>query len=142
MKNVLIAVFILFLLFGVFREPIIDGIKSWRTNDTTQASLVDTTGGKISANVTLSYDLFQAALAEVESITSSNSTDTAGAIDYDEATKVITIGGLTPEITRTLTIRYLAETTDSVMRLVGPFLAVGIFGAIIVLAIIHARKKN
>jgi hypothetical protein len=126
--NAIIIILAIFLLFGVFRDPIIDGIKSWRSDPTTQTTLVTTGGGVTAANVTLSYDLFQAALAEVTSVVSNNSSDTPAATLYYEDTKNLTIGGLASGTTRLLTIGYTAETQDAAMRHLGPFMVFIILG--------------
>jgi hypothetical protein len=140
MKNLLMVVFILFLLLGVFRQEILDGIKGWRTNDTNETVLA-TTGEGTTANVTLSYDLFQAQLAEIIGMTSNNGTDTPVATAYVEATKVLTVGGLVPSVTRSLAIHYTAETTDATMRIIGPFLVILIFGGIGYLAYRHGKGR-
>lgn len=141
----LAAIVVIFLLLGPFRDPIIDGIKSWRTDGggTTQTELVATAAGVTSANVTLDKDLFQAITSSVTSITSTDGTDTPVAVTYTEATKLLNIGGLNDDASRTLTLVYDGETDDDVMRVLGPFLA-----AIIFLFIIGAvawdvvKKKN
>ena len=140
MSKALTVLVILFLLLGVFRQQILDGIKGWRTNDTTETVLA-TSNVTAAANVTLSYDLFQATLAELLSILSSNPGDTPAATAYNEDTKVLTVGGLLPGTTRTLTIHYTAETTDSTMRIIGPFLVILIFGGIIYMAYRHGKGR-
>lgn len=142
MGKVIFVILALFLFFGAFREPIIDGITGWRTNDTTDTPIVTTGANQTSANVTLSYDLYQAALAEVYSITSSNNTDTPAASNYTASTRLLTVGGLIPSITRTLTINYLAETDDTVMRVMGPFLVILIFGFVCYIIVRHAQSKR
>ena len=59
MGKIAIGVLTVFLILGVFREPILDGIKGWRTNDTNQSESVATAAGVTSANVTLDYDLYR-----------------------------------------------------------------------------------
>jgi len=120
---VFLGIISLFLLIGPFRTPFIDGIHGWRTADTTQSASVNPSG--TAANVTLSHDLYQAALAEVSSITT-NTTGAPATSAYTEATKVLLIDGLDPG-QQTLTIQYYAETDDDVMRLIGPFLMFFLF---------------
>ena len=129
--RILVGVLSIFLLLGAFSSPITDGIKTWRTNDTTENFNVTTAAGVESANVTLSYDLYQAATAEVISLTSDNVSDTPVADSYVEATKKLLVTGLGALDTRVLTVNYYAETDDTVMRILGPFLFVLIFGGLI-----------
>ena len=118
-----LGIFTIFMLLGPFREPIIDGIKGWRTNDTLQSESVATGVGQTTANVTLDYDLYQAVTAEVQSISSNITGETPVASAYTEATKVLLVSGLDASATRTLGIQYYAETEDTTMRVLGPFLA-------------------
>ena len=131
MGRIVIGIIALFLIIAPFSTPIIDGIKAWRTNDTTQAEVVVTGAGVTTANVTLDYELYQAATAEVQSITSNETADNPAAQTYTESTQVLLVAGLSPSLTRTLTINYSAETDDTVLRIVGPFLGILIFGALI-----------
>lgn len=125
---VLFGIIALFLLIGPFRAPISDGIKGWRTSETTENYNVTTAAAVTSANVTLSYDLYQAATAEVIGITSNVTTETPVANTYTEATKRLLISGLDADATHTLAVSYYAETDDDVMRVLGPFLSFLIFG--------------
>ena len=140
--KVLIGILAIFLLLGAFASPMIDGIKGWRTNDTTQNFAVTTGGGVTTANVTLTYDLYQAAVPEVISIISTEEADAPAATSYTEATKILLISGLEADKTRTLTVNYYAETDNDVMRVLGPFLGVLIIGGCVVLILwgmLHKR---
>ena len=128
MGRVFVGILAIFLLLGAFATPINDGIKTWRTNDTSEDFEVSTGSGVTSANVTLSYNLYQEALAEVQSITSNDTDDIPIASTYTDATKVLLITGLDDEETHALTVDYYAETDSTVMRVLGPFLAFLIFG--------------
>ena len=66
MGRVFIGILAVFLLLGAFATPINDGIKTWRTNDTSEDFAVTTAAGVTNANVTLAYNLYQEALAEVQ----------------------------------------------------------------------------
>jgi hypothetical protein len=132
---------VLFLLFGVFWQPIMDGIKGWRTDNLTQTFLVTTLVGQTSANVTLSQDLYQANSSSIISIQSSEPGDLEVATAYDEDTKTLTLGGLQANTTRTIAINYLGEVTNTVLRVVGPWLAVLIPGGIIALVWLGNRKR-
>ena len=129
--GVILAIIAIFLLLGPFREPIVDGIKGWRASDTTEDFVVATAAAVTTANVTLSYDLYQAATAEIIEITSTDGTDAPVASTYTEATKVLLVAGLNDDANRTLTVEYYAETDDDTMRIIGPFVGFLIFGGII-----------
>ena len=128
--KVLLGIFAIFLLLGVFREGIIDGITGIRSDTSTESHVVATAVGVTTANVTLSKDLYQAAITEVSSI-SSNITETPVAAAYTEATKVLNIAALSANTSRTLAIAYLAETDDTTWRVLGPFMVFLIFGGIL-----------
>jgi hypothetical protein len=142
MGKVIMAVLVLFLFLGPFREPILDGITGWRTVDTTESFAATTGAGETTENVTLGFDLFQAAVAEVISITSNNTFDAPIALVYYETPKNLTIGGLVVAETHTLTVNYLAETEDTTMRVLGPFLVILIFGFVFFLIFRHATSKG
>jgi len=125
------AIVIIFLFLGVFYQPIMDGIKGLRTEDTTDNLLVTTAAGVTTANVTLSRELFQAALSELITLTSTNGDDTPVGIEYTESTQRLLVAGLDDDSSRTLTINYNAETDQSVMRIIGPFLGILIFLGVI-----------
>ncbi len=131
MGKVLVGILAVFLLLGAFASPINTGIKGWRSNDTSEPFIVTTAVSVTSANVTLSYDLYQATLAEVQSITSTDGTDVPTWTAYVEATKKLTVGGLNDDASRTLTVHYYAETESDVMRVLGPFLSILIFGGLL-----------
>ena len=78
-------------------------------NQTQVFAGVVTGAGETSANVTLTYELYNDAVAYVTSITSSLETDVPVASSYNSATKALTVGGLTAASTRTLTVNYENE---------------------------------
>jgi hypothetical protein len=144
MGRVFIGILCVFLLLGAFATPINDGIKTWRTNDTSEDFEVTTAAAVTSANVTLSYNLYQEALAEVQSISSNDTDDTPVAAAYTDATKYLLVSGLDGDTTRTLTVDYYAETDSTVMRVLGPFLAFLIFGFLlmgIVWGIVKGQRR-
>lgn len=128
------AILAIWLLFGVFLTPISDGVRTWRTNSETQSQSVTTVPSQTSANITLAYDLYQGDPTNVTEITSSE-TETPLASTYDTDTNTLLIVALTDDLTRTLTIDYRAETTDTTMRAFGPFalflIIFGLLGLII-----------
>ena len=144
MGRVVIAILAIFLLLGAFATPINDGIKTWRTDDTSEDFEVSTGSGVTSANVTLSYNLYQEALAELQSITSNDTDDIPIANTYTDATKVLLITGLDDEETHALTVDYYAETDSIVMRVLGPFMSFLIFGFLlmgIVWGVVKGSKR-
>ncbi len=132
---------IIFLAIGPFRQPMMNGIKGLRTVDTTQSFVVVTGGGITAGNVTLSRDLFQANIANIDSIASTYS-ETPAASGYDEDTRVLLLAGLAEGQSRTLTIQYSAETDDDTMRAIGPFLLFVVFGLILFIVIYSMAKHG
>ena len=68
--------------------------------------------GETTADIVLTYDLYEAGVGNVESITSTEGTDTPTADSYVEATKTLTVGGLIASATRTLTTTYETESMN------------------------------
>ncbi len=128
---IFVGILAVFLFLGGFASPITDGIKTWRTTNSTQSFARTTGAGVTTSNVTLSYDLYQAATAEVIGISSNETSDAPVATTYVEATKVLLVSGLAESKTRTLAVNYYAESESQVMRVLGPFLMLLIFGAIL-----------
>ncbi len=128
--KVFFAILAVFLLLGAFAEQINAGIKGWRTVDTTENEVVVTGAGVTTANVTLDDDLYQDAVSQVISI-SSNATESPVATSYVSATNVMLISALDAATTRTLTINYYAETDNTVLQVVGPFLSLFIIGGLL-----------
>lgn len=125
--GILVGILALFLLIGPFQPSISAGIKGWRASATTETFSVTTAAGVTGANVTLGHDLYQATISVVIAV-SSNETEAPAANAYVEATKSLEVLALNPATLRTLTVEYYAETDDTVMRAIGPFLPVLIFG--------------
>jgi len=140
MGKVIFIVLAIFLLLGVFSSPILDGIKGWRTEDTTQSFAVSTGAGQTTANVTLSSDLFQDDVSEVVSI-SSNISESPAATNYTASTKVLLVSALTASQNRTLSINYYADSESTIMQAVGPFLGVLIIGGLIFGIFISMRRR-
>ena len=70
---------------------------------------VTTGAAETTADVVLRYALLDGLVANVVSITSSEGTDTPTADSYVEASRTLTVGGLTADTTRTLTITYKTD---------------------------------
>lgn len=144
MGKIIGGILAIFLLLAAFTSPIIDGIKTWRTDGDTRTDTyqVTTGAGVTGANVTLSYDLYLAALAEVDSFSSNETGDTPVAATYTEATKVLEVTGLEASKIRTLIVSYYGESSNPVMQAIGGFLAVLIIGGLVVLIIIGMARKG
>ncbi len=140
MSRILFVVLAIFLLLGAFATSITDGIKTWRTEDTTESFSVSTGAGVTTANVTLNNDLFQDDVAEVISITSNITGESPIATTYTAATKVLLLSALNSSATHTVAVNYYADSESDVMLAVGPFLGLLIFGALIVGILLQAKK--
>ena len=134
-----VAIVAIFLLFGAFAASINSGIISWRTQDLTQGFAVSTGAGVTSANVTLSNDLFQDDVTRVISITSNVTGESPVATSYATATNVLLVSALNASETHTLTVNYYADTENSALQAVGPFLGFIVFG-LLLFGIFHSSK--
>jgi len=133
--KVFIAILAVFLLLGAFTSPILAGIKTWRTVDTTENFIVSTGAAVTTANVTLGSDLFQDDESNVIEV-SSSITESPVATSYTAATNVLLISALTANESRTLTINYYAESDNEVMQAAGPFLPVLVIGGLLAIIFI------
>ena len=118
---------IAFILLVAFAGAITLGIHGWRTDDVSQGFVVSTGVGETTANVTLSRDLFNDEVTEVQSI-SSNISESPFVSSYASATNVLLVAGLAASESHALTVAYYSEVDDTVMQILGPFLAFMIFG--------------
>jgi hypothetical protein len=141
MGKYVIGVLAIFLLLGAFASPISDGIKGWRTENTTQNFIVTTGAGVTTANVTLSTELYQSKATEVISVTS-NITEAPVATSYDEDYNYLLLSALTAAQSRTITVNYYGEVDNAVMTAIGPFLGVLIIGGLVFLIIWGMHKKK
>jgi len=106
----IIAIAIAFVIFPIVLDS--TGTILSHTGDTMEADSATTDGVATTADIVLTYDLYEAAVGNVESVTSSDGADTPTADSYVEATKTLTVGGLAVSTTRTLTTTYEAESMD------------------------------
>ena len=127
--KVFIGILALFLLFGAFSGPILDGIKGWRTQDTTEAFIVTTGGGVTTDNVTLALELYQDQPSEVIAIDTTE-VEVPVATSYDSTTQNLLISALNAGATRTLTVEYYGLPDDDVMGAIGPFLGFLVIGGL------------
>lgn len=140
MGRVLFIVLAVFLLLGAFASPILDGIKSWRTDDVTESFSVHTPAGKTTANVTLSRDLFQNEVSEVIAITSNVTGESPIATSYTSATNVLLVSALSGGAYHTLAVNFYANSSSTVMQALGPFLGLFIIGGCILLIYLNSKK--
>ena len=139
--TIFIGLIVLFLLIGPFRTPITDGIKGWRTIDTyNEANVTPNAAG--AANITLSYDLYQSALGEIQLPITSNTTGSPAPASYSESDKKLLVDGLNVGEYQTIRVDYYGETDDVVMRILGPFLSFLIFFGMTGLIIWSLAKKS
>ena len=106
----IIAIAIAFVVFPIVLDATSTVLE--HTSDYMEADSATTGLGETTADIVLTYDLYEAGVGNVESITSTEATDTPTADSYVEATKTLTVGGLTAEKTRTLTTTYESEAMN------------------------------
>ena len=119
----------LLIMFGVMFMIIvmpflINGIHDART-DTFEESFASTTtaAGVVSANVSLSYNLFADAAANVNSVSSNITSDSPSASTYNTVGDILLVTGLTASQTRTLTVNYdIASVTLAELPNLDPLL--------------------
>jgi len=120
----------------IFFPQVMRTAEEAKVREATETHLVVTGQAEEEADVTLYNDLYKANLEYVVEISSSNENDTPVATDYNEVTKILTVGGLVAEVTRSLEVNY---DTDAIANLTGvgaflgltPFLFLGGIIAII-----------
>lgn len=142
MGKVFVAILGVFLLLGVFATSINTGIKGWRTVDTTESAVVTTAAGITTANVTLTGDLFQNNITEVISITSNVTGEEPVATSYASSTNRLLVSALDANTSHRLTLNYYAESENTVLRVIGPFLALLIFGGLLAALVMGVLKKG
>lgn len=133
------GVFLIILMFA-FSSNISAGIKNLRTDQVVRVQEVITAPAETTGAVTLVSYLFADNLVNVTSVTSSELTDTPIASNYDYATNTLTISGLDDDLTRDITVNYLAPIDDDFWAALGPFLGFLVFGGIIA-AIVYSIWK-
>jgi hypothetical protein len=114
-----------------FAPTIMKGITNLRTDTVTVVSSITTAEGT-TGDITLSRELFDDNLTNIQSVTSSPAySDVPIASNYDSNTGDLTISGLEAGETRNVTVIYLAQKNDVFWGAVGPFLAFLVFGGIL-----------
>lgn len=82
-------------------------VENARVDQVTQTFSGLTTGaGGYTSNATLSIGLYSANITQVRSISSNVSADSPSAASYSSASRLLTINGLVPSTTRTVSIVY------------------------------------
>jgi len=115
-KNILpmvmgiIAIAIAFVIFPVVLDATGDLLA--HTNDVLQTEEVTTGVSETTADVVLDYELYEGDVLNVKTITSTEATDVPVASTYTEATRTLSITGLTESKTRTLSITYETVSTN------------------------------
>ena len=115
-KNILpmvmgiIAIAIAFVIFPIVLDATSDLLG--HTGDVLDTFEVTTGAAVTTADVVLTYDLYEGDVSNVKSITSTEPTDVPVANTYTVATRSLNITGLTAEKTRTLSVTYLTVSTN------------------------------
>jgi ABC-type multidrug transport system permease subunit len=117
----LFGVMLILMLFG----GMLAAIHAFRGSDFTEPHIVATTSGQTSVTITLASDVLDGDNTNV-TVTSSNQQDAPVPFAYDAANRQLTVGGLNPSDTRTLTITYpvaqLDGFTDTAARLMPAYI--------------------
>ena len=117
----LFGVMLILMMFG----GMLAAIHAFRGQDFTEPHIVVTASGQTSATVTLAAAVMDGDNYDV-TITSSNPADAPVPFSYDNANNQLTVTGLNPSDTRTLTITYpvaqLDAFTDTAARLMPAYI--------------------
>ena len=107
-----------------------DGLSTARQIDYVQTAPTVVTAAATTADVTLTKALFEDDVVSVTEITSSNVADTPAATVYTSGSKVLTVGGLNDNDTRTLYIDYgyarFEGATDTLFGYLPLFIMLGL----------------
>lgn len=99
----IIMIAILIVIFPI----VLDAVHNIQTDQDTDVNLGVTTGEAVTtADVVLNYDVWNSTNNAVSSVTSDNEDDTPVKGTYVSGTKTLTVTGLNPADTRTLTVVY------------------------------------
>ena len=141
-----IALGVILVIVGFLLLPgLIGSTHSALTTNYTETYAPVTTGaGVTTANVTLSLPLYNANIAEIESITSNNTLDHPSAQLYVESSGVLQVKALAESENRLLTVKYTTADDsgytgfDTFMKLSPMLIVLGLLG-IIAVALIARR---
>ena len=104
----IIAIAIAFIIFPIVLEATSSVLT--HSSNVMQVDEVTTAVAATEADVVLNYDLYEADVAKVVSIKSTLGTDVPVAASYVEATKTLTVTGLTVDSTRNLATTHETES--------------------------------
>src|ERR1035437_6919034 len=121
MGKVFLVIAVIVMLF-MFLHPIQKGVHDWRTDQITKTVSITTGGGVTIGSVVFTRALFNDDESEITSVGSAIA-ETPILGTYVPATKTLSLTNLTESQTRVITIVYYAETQDSILMIIGPFLA-------------------
>ena len=117
----LFGVALILMMFG----GLMTAIHDFRGQPFTEPHIIATGSGVTSATITLAADVMDSDNTNV-TVTSTNSSDAPVPFAYDAATRQLTVNGLNPSDTRTLTITYpvaqLDGFTDTAVRLMPAYI--------------------
>ncbi|MBA7604400.1 hypothetical protein ES703_11520 [subsurface metagenome] len=106
----IIAIAIAFVVFPIVLDATGDLLA--HTGDALETAQVTTGAAEETADVVLTYELYEGDVLNVRSITSTEPTDVPVANTYTEATRTLNITGLAVDLTRTLNITYETVSTN------------------------------
>jgi len=104
----IIAIAIAFVVFPIVLDATSTVLS--HTGETMETDTAVTVSPDVTADIVLTYPLYDDDVANVSSITSTEATDTPVADSYVTGTKTLTVSGLTTDKTRTLTTTYVTES--------------------------------
>lgn len=124
-KIILIGVALLVVIIAVmFLPDVLTASHEARTDEDIVAANITTGAGVTTGTVNLTETLWDSALGSVVSITSTQGSDTPAPQSYDSTNNRVTVSGLTPSLTRVLTLTHEYDATTDFVGL-GPLLSMG-----------------
>ena len=112
-----IVILVGIIMFGT----LLTAVDSWAYAAATTTRTIVTTGAT-SGDVVLGSELYDENLDNVSTITSTLITDNPAPDSYSSGNTTLTIGGLTDDSTRAVTVTYLTAREDSLLSTFQPFL--------------------
>lgn len=112
-----IVILVGIIMFGT----LLTAVDSWAYTDAVTTRTIVTTGAT-SGDVVLGSELYDENLDNVSTITSTLVTDNPAPDSYSSVNTTLTVGGLTDDSTRAVTVTYLTAREDSLLSTFQPFL--------------------
>jgi hypothetical protein len=112
-----IVILVGIIMFGT----LLTAVDSWAYAAATTTRTIVTTGAT-SGDVVLGSELYDENLDNVSAITSTLITDNPAPDSYSSVNTTLTVGGLTDDSTRAVTVTYLTAREDSLLSTFQPFL--------------------